>query len=157
MTSEALPGYCTVTEVREGAEYRCDYRDGEHPFDHNFVIPVPAVPAEPEPTEVDFRAMLGDDSRRWSVQRQLADTLGRPYLATQLAQLLPPDVATRLVQRVDQLLGPEIERRVSAYVAQLQDDVDRATAETLARLAQAADQKREELHRERFGTPSRLA
>lgn len=107
--------------------------------------------------EVDFHQMLGDDdSQGWAIQRQLNDQLGRPYLATQLASMLPHEVAMRLVQRIEELTGPELEKRLGEHVADLQADVDRVTAETLVRLAAAADEKRRDLTRERFGRRSRL-
>jgi hypothetical protein len=95
-------------------------------------------------------------------QQQLADrltaVLGRKYLAYQLASMLPPDVAVRLADRVEELTGPEVERRVAEQIDRIHADVNEATAQTLARLAAAADLKRKELTRERFHpTGSRLS
>lgn len=107
---------------------------------------------------MDFHQLLGDDdSQAWAIQRQLKEQLGRPYLATQLAAALPNDVAMRLVQRIEELTGPEIERRLGQHIADLQADIDNVTAATLVRLAEAADAKRKELTRERFAGGSRLS
>lgn len=99
--------------------------------------------------EVNLRDMITS-----APQQQLADrltaVLGRKYLAHQLASALPPDVCMRLADRVEELTGPEVERRVAEQIDQIHADVNEATAQTLARLAAAADQKRRELTRERF-------
>jgi hypothetical protein len=122
----------------------------------------PAVPPAPvrleEAPVVDFHQLLGDnDSQAWAIQHQLKEQLGRPYLATQLAAALPADVAMRLVQRIAELTGPELERRLGEHISELQADIDTATAEALARLAASADEKRQELTRERFASRSRLS
>lgn len=100
---------------------------------------------------VDFRELLRD-SHEWKLRDRLNAVLGRPYLATQLVSMLPADVALRLAERLDHL----VEERVRAEVEQIHHDVDNAVSTTLARLAAAADQKRKELTRERFGGSSRL-
>lgn len=120
----------------------------------------PSAPSsKPEAPVVDFHQMLGDDdSRGWAIQRQLKEQLGRPYLATQLASMLPHEVAMRLVQRIEELTGPELERRLGQHISDLQADIDNVTADTLVRLAAQADAKRKELTRERFGpSGSRLS
>lgn len=101
---------------------------------------------------VDFRDLLQTDA---SVQLRdrLNGVLGRPYLATQLAGMLPPDVCVRLADRLEALIHEHVQREVD----KIHDDIDRATAATLQRLAAAADDKRRELHRERFGRTSRLS
>jgi hypothetical protein len=100
---------------------------------------------------VDFREMLSESWQPAARDRMNA-VLGRPYLSTQLAELLPADVCLRLIERLEHL----IEERVRSEVAQIHLDVDNAVATTLTRLAAAADDKRRELTRERFGRSSRL-
>lgn len=100
---------------------------------------------------VDFREMLSESWQPAARDRMNA-VLGRPYLATQLAELLPADVCMRLVDRLEHL----IEERVRSELEQIHLDVDNAVATTLTRLAAAADDKRRELTRERFGRTSRL-
>jgi hypothetical protein len=100
---------------------------------------------------VDFRELLRD-SHEWKIRDRLNATLGRPYLATQLVSMLPSDVCLRLAERLDHL----VEERVRKEVERIHLDVDNAVSTTLARLAAAADDKRKDLTRERFGGSSRL-
>jgi len=100
---------------------------------------------------VDFREMLSESWQPLARDRMNA-VLGRPYLSTQLAELLPADVCLRLTERLEHL----IEERVRSELEQIHLDVDNAVATTLTRLAAAADDKRKELTRERFGRSSRL-
>jgi hypothetical protein len=104
---------------------------------------------------VDFSELLKTDAQ-WALKERLHASLGRPYLAVQLAQLLPADVCLRLADRVDQLVGPEVERRVAARLEAIHYEVNEQTTATLAKLRQDAEQKARELSDERFSNPSRL-
>jgi hypothetical protein len=116
---------------------------------------VAAYQAASDTGRVDFHELLKTDAQ-WKLKERLHAALGRPYLAVQLAQLLPADVCLRLADRVDQLVGPEVERRVSARLEEIHYEVAEQTTATLARLRADSDQKARELSDERFGTSSRL-
>lgn len=117
----------------------------------------PAECGTPDPVqEVDFREMLGDDDHAWSVRNRLTAVLGRPYLATQIAQHLPADVSARLADRLDSLVSQAIaDDRMRTNQA-----VATATNEAWERIRSATHearaQLRKELHGERFGRSSRL-
>lgn len=100
---------------------------------------------------VDFSEMLTQDYQ-WSLKHQFDALLGRPYLSTQLAALLPADVALRLADRLTHV----VEERVRGEVDRIQDDITNATATTLARMAATTDKKLEELRNERY-KPTRLS
>lgn len=105
--------------------------------------------------QVDFHELLKTDAQ-WALKERLHASLGRPYLAVQLAQLLPADVAVRLADRVDQLVGPEVERRVAARLEAIHYEVNEQTTATLSRLRADAEEKARALSDERFGQVSRL-
>lgn len=95
---------------------------------------------------VDFREMLKTDAA-WGLRERVNAVLGRPYLSTQLAAVLPIDVLLRLTERLEHLIHEAVQRELD----KLHDELDAVTAATLARLAAQADTKLEELRRERFG------
>lgn len=110
-------------------------------------------PTEPPATnvgEVNFADLLTTDAH-WSLKNRFDRVLGRPYLSTQLAALLPADVAYRLSERLEHLVEEAVRREVD----KIHDDVQTATAETLSRMATATDKKLEELRNERY-KPTRL-
>lgn len=115
------------------------------------MTPVNRVTPTTDVGTVDFQALLAESWQPIARDR-LNVVLGRPYLATQLAHYLPADVCMRLVDRLEGL----VEREVAREVDRIHADVNEATRQTLARLAAQADQKLEELRRERFSNPSRL-
>lgn len=123
------------------------------PKDDRHWIPAKAPEAAPATDEgrVDFSELLSESWQPYARDR-LNAVLGRPYLATQLAHYLPADVCHRLLDRLEGL----VEREVAREVDRIHADVNEATRQTIARLAAQADQKLEELRRERFGTTSRL-
>ena len=112
--------------------------------------------AGPDPAysagRVDFADMLKTDAQ-WSLKHRFDALLGRPYLATQLAAMLPADVALRLVERAEAVIAI----RVNEQMDQLMAELSRTTEDTIERLANEAAAKREELKRERFGRPTRLS
>lgn len=114
-----------------------------------------SVPAGNDAGQVDFHELLKTDTQ-WALKERLHASLGRPYLAVQLAQLLPADVAVRLADRVDQLVGPEVERRVAARLEAIHYEVNEQTTATLSRLRADAEEKARALSDERFGQVSRL-
>lgn len=111
--------------------------------------------AGPDPAysagRVDFAEMLKTDAQ-WSLKHRFDELLGRPYLATQLAAMLPADVALRLVERAEAVIA----LRVNAQMDRLMNEITRTTENTIERLAQQAAEKRKELTRERFANPTRL-
>jgi hypothetical protein len=106
--------------------------------------------------EVDFRAMLGDDTQAWATRTRLAETLGRRYLATALVDQLTPETSAALADRLQSLVS----QAVSETEMKINADVARATHETITNIRTALDLKRDELRkevsRERFGRGSRL-
>lgn len=112
--------------------------------------------AGPDPAysagRVDFADMLKTDAQ-WSLKHRFDELLGRPYLATQLAAMLPADVALRLVERAEAV----IVLRTQANLDRLANEIHRTTEATIDRLAKTANDKREELKRERFGRTTRLS
>lgn len=112
--------------------------------------------AGPDPAysagRVDFSEMLKTDAA-WTIKNRLDELLGRPYLSTQLAAMLPADVALRLVERAEAV----IVLRTQANLDRLANEINRTTEATIDRLAKTANDKRKELHRERFGHPTRLS
>lgn len=85
---------------------------------------------------VDFREMLTTD-QAWTVKARLEVALGRPYLATKIAEQLHPEIAAKLCDRLEAVLGTayetaraEISNEVAAVVEsrveQWRKDVDRA-------------------------------
>ncbi|NUO56011.1 MAG: hypothetical protein HOV78_05070 [Hamadaea sp.] len=115
------------------------------------VGPDPDVDPAYSAGRVDFSEMLTQDWQ-WSIKHRLDALLGRPYTSTQVAALLPADVALRLTDRIEHV----IEERVRAEIDRIQDDITNATAETLARMAASADEKLKELRNERY-KPTRLS
>lgn len=111
--------------------------------------------AGPDPAysagRVDFAEMLKTDAQ-WSLKHRFDELLGRPYLSTQLAAMLPADVALRLVERAEAV----IVLRTQANLDRLANEINRTTEATIDRLAKTANEKREELTRERFGRTTRL-
>lgn len=95
---------------------------------------------------VDFREMLKTDVA-WGMRERLNAVLGRPYLSTQLASMLPADVLLRLTERLEHLIEEGVRREVD----KLHEDVSEVTRQTLARLALDAEDKLRELKQERFG------
>lgn len=110
------------------------------------------VAADPAYTvgRVDFSEMLTSDAQ-WSLKHRFDELLGRPYLSTQLAAMLPADVALRLVERAEHV----ITQRVQAGLDQIANELNRTTEEAIDRMAKTAEQKLKELRNERF-KPTRL-
>jgi hypothetical protein len=102
--------------------------------------------------EVDFRHMLKDDAAAWSAKSRLEKVLGRPFLATQLADQLDPHTAASLADRLETLVSQavaEAELAISRDVAAVVSAKVREIRETRSEQAKAVS-------RERFGRPSRL-
>lgn len=99
---------------------------------------------------VDFSEMLHTDAQ-WSLKHRFDELLGRPYLSTQLAAMLPADVALRLVERAEKVVASRVEQAL----ARIGNEISRTTEDTLTRLQQETDDKLKELRNERF-KPTRL-
>lgn len=103
--------------------------------------------------EVDFRHMLKDDAAAWSAKARIEKVLGRPYLATQLADQLAPDTAAALADRLESLVSQavaETEMRLSA-------ETSRLVTEKIAEIRATRTSPAEAVSRERFNTPSRFS
>ena len=100
---------------------------------------------------VDFSEMLHTDAQ-WSLKHRFDELLGRPYLSTQLAAMLPADVALRLVERAEKVVASRVEQAL----ARIGNEIAQTTENTLNRLQQETDEKLKELRRERF-KPTRLS
>jgi hypothetical protein len=103
--------------------------------------------------EVDFRHMLKDDAAAWSAKSRIEKVLGRPFLATQLADQLDPHTAASLADRLETLVSQavaEAELAISRDVAAVVSAKVREIRETRSEQAQAVS-------RERFNTPSRFS
>lgn len=102
--------------------------------------------------EVDFQAALVDDRAAWAVKSRLEAVIGRPYLATKLADQLDAETGAMLADRLEALLH-------TAY--------DQARAQIAGEISSVVDAKMREIHadrerrgkeatRERFHGSSRL-
>lgn len=82
----------------------------------------PSEPADSSP-RVDFRDMLKTDGA-WSIKSRLEVALGRPYLATKLAEQLDPETGAKLCDRLEALLSTAYEQAritLATEVAQVVD------------------------------------
>lgn len=77
----------------------------------------------PVPERVDFRDMLTTDAA-WSVKSRLEVALGRPYLATKIAEQLDPETAARLCDRLDDLLRSAFDVARTQIAAEVSSAVD---------------------------------
>jgi hypothetical protein len=136
LTGESLPSF---------GELRERYGDPEA------LNPIPT--AESRAQEVDFRAMLRSDPGAEMLRDRLQMVLHRPYLATQLVELLPREVSARLADRLTSLVHEAVEKAK----AEIATAVTHHVTDAIARLDAEAAQKLEEVRRERFTTPSRFA
>jgi hypothetical protein len=127
LTGRPLPRY---------AELRARYGDpGDLP-------PVSKAPTE----RVDFREMLTTDAA-WSVKSRLEVALGRPYLATKLAEQLDPETAIRLCDRLDDLLRSAFDVARNQIAAEVSSAVDARIQVWQAE----QDRRAKVVTRERFG------
>jgi hypothetical protein len=101
--------------------------------------------------EVDFRAALGDDSAAWTVKSRLEVVLGRPYLATRIADQLDGETGAMLADRLEVLAATS----AHAAVSELTAHVEAAVTERIASI-RAERFKAEEVARERFARHSRF-
>ena len=109
--------------------------------------------AQTDVGDVDLRAMLQDSPGAIMKRDRIGHVLRRPYLATQLVQYLPVEVSARLADVLFTL-----EKRIrEETIAAISADVTRETVSAIDRITAETNAKREELSRERFTTPSRLA
>jgi len=103
--------------------------------------------------QVDFREMLRDSPGAIMKRERIAAVLGRPYLATQLVELLPVEVSARLADRLQSLKA----QIIAETIAQISADVARETVTAIERLDADAAAKLKEVRNERYGHRSRLA
>jgi hypothetical protein len=102
---------------------------------------------------VDFREMLRDSPGAIMKRERIAAVIGRPYLATQLVELLPVEVSARLADRLQSLKS----QIIAETIAEISAEVTRETITAIQRLDAEAAAKLEEVRRERFTHRSRLA
>lgn len=101
---------------------------------------------------LDLHDSLKDDTQAWSVRSRLTKSLGRPALATRLADALPPLLGAELADRLDTLITQALTEQQAQITQELSDSYYAARA----RLDADAAQKLKELRNERHRTPSRL-
>lgn len=104
-------------------------------------------------TKVDFRDMLRDDDQPWSPRSRLTVSLGRPALATRLADALPPALAAELADRLDTLVTQAVTEREAHLTQEISDRYHEARA----RIEADAAEKLREVHDERYRGHSRLS
>lgn len=88
----------------------------------------------------------------WSPEYKLRCVTGRPALVARLIEHLPTPLAAELAD----VLEATLQHRVQEELDKVHADINGVVGATLARMAAEADNKREELRRERFGIRSRL-
>jgi hypothetical protein len=110
-------------------------------------IDVPPVPA------LDLHDQLKDDDHDWSVRTRLTASLGRPALATRLADALPPLLGAELADRLDHLITQALSEQQARITQELSDRYHEARA----RLDADAQAKLKEVHDERYRGHSRLS
>lgn len=108
------------------------------------VVRVPAL---------DLHQQLKDDDQPWSVRRRLTVILGRPALATRLADQLTPALGAELADRLDTIVTQALTEQQAAITQELSDRYHEARA----RLDANAEAKLKEVHDERYRGHSRLS
>lgn len=101
---------------------------------------------------VDLHGALKDDTQPWSVRSRLTTSLGRPSLATRLADALPPILGAELADRLDTL----ITQALTEQEAQITQELSDRYHEARARIDADAAKKLQEVHDERFRGHSRF-
>ena len=102
--------------------------------------------------EVDFRHMLKDDAAAWSAKSRLEKVLGRPFLATQLADQLDPHTAASLADRLETLVSQAV---AEAELA-ISRDVAAVVSAKVREIRETRSERAKEVTRERFTGRSRL-
>lgn len=102
---------------------------------------------------LDLHQQLKDDDQPWSVRRRLTVILGRPALATRLADALAPALGAELADRLDTIVTQALTEQQAAITQELSDRYHEARA----RLDADAAAKLKEVHDERYRNPSRLS
>lgn len=102
--------------------------------------------------KVDFRDMLKDDAPAWSVRARFERVLGRPYLATALADQLDPATAVALADRLTTLVSQAV---AEAELA-IGRDVAAAVSVKVQEMRASRTSRTEAVTHERFGRTTRL-
>lgn len=102
--------------------------------------------------EVDFRHMLKDDAAAWSAKSRIEKVLGRPFLATQLADQLDPHTAASLADRLETLVSQAV---AEAELA-ISRDVAAVVSAKVREIRETRSERAKEVARERFTGRSRL-
>lgn len=105
------------------------------------------------PQVLDLHQALKDDDHDWSVRTRLTASLGRPALATRLADTLPPLLGAELADRLDHLITQALSEQQARITQELSDRYHEARA----RLDADAAAKLKEVHDERYRGHSRLS
>lgn len=129
LTREALRQVCTCSAVVGGV-----------PVEINPDCPVHGQP-------VDLRPLLTDDTQAWSVRSRLTKSLGRPALATRLADALPPLLGAELADRLDTLITQALTEQQAQITQELSDSYYAARARLDADAAAKLKELRNERHR----------
>lgn len=112
--------------------------------------PCPDHPSQPA---LDLHPLLKDDEQAWSVRSRLTTSLGRPALATRLADALPALLGAELADRLDTL----ITQALTEQQAQITQELSDRYHEARARLDADAAIKLKEVHDERYRGHSRFS
>lgn len=96
---------------------------------------------------LDLHHALKDDTQPWSVRSRLTKSLGRPSLATRLADALPPVLGAELADRLDTLITQAVTEREAQITQELSDTYHQARARLDADAAQKLRELRNERHR----------
>lgn len=110
-------------------------------------------PLPPYPQAVDYRPLLVDDEHDWSVRHRLSASLGRPALATRLADALSPQLGAELADRLDTL----VTQARSEAVVELENLISEGMTQARERLSAEAAKQLREVHDERYRGHSRLS
>lgn len=103
------------------------------------------LPSPDEP--LDLHQALKDDTQAWSVRSRLTKSLGRPALATRLADALPPLLGAELADRLDTLITQALTEQQAQITQELSDSYYAARARLDADAAAKLKELRNERHR----------
>lgn len=146
LTGQPLPPYVQPCTCPRG-----DFHNGIDPDCPQHGLSAAAIAARGP--AVDYRPLLVDDAHDWSVRKRLEATLGRPALATRLADALDPHLGAELADRLDTL----VTQARSEAVVELENLISEGMTQARERLSAEAAKQLREVHDERYRGHSRLS
>lgn len=151
MTGQEMPPYAAEPGAEVHAyDWSHPHADGlmhQHPANTACSLGVPPFPV------ADLHDALADDDHDWSVRHRLSLVLGRPALATRLADALPPLLGAELCDRLDTLVN---QARTEAIV-NLENTLSEGITQARARLEAESAERLKAVHDERYRGNSRLS